>query len=166
MGALRSGERAMSRGDFAAAAGLLALHVADRPGDSRARLRLGQALFESGREKDGLREAGRAAAELGDGNPAGLIYALMLAESGSADKAADLTAKVKASDPENPFAAGIEALLLLKAGDAAGAAGVFESRGVFESPVFRARLLARIEDFILQAEKGKTWGEGYLKTVL
>ncbi len=166
MAGFRRAEAAFAAGDFSRAADLLGKHVESRPSDSKARMKLGLALFEAGRVKDGMKESEQAFSMLGGGNPASLLFALMLAESGDLKRARGIVAKVKEADPENPFAAGIESLLLLKSGEVMEAMGILESRGVFESPLFRAHLLAQIEDCISKAEKGKDWESGYLKTVL
>ena len=72
---------------------------------------------------------------------------------------------MRAADPGNPFARGLEALARLLEGNAREAAEALRS-GVFASPLFRAHLLAAAEKHLRRTLSPARWNEAYLETVL
>jgi thioredoxin-like negative regulator of GroEL len=139
--------------------------LAGRPDDAKARAKLCVALYETGRTEAALDAGEQVLAALPPESPANLLVALVLVETGRRDRAREVLAAVRAVDGENSFAAGLEALALLKEGKVAEALPILD-RGVFESPLFRAHLLAEVEDRLARLEKPADWQAGYLETVL
>ncbi|MHC4778661.1 MAG: tetratricopeptide repeat protein [Planctomycetota bacterium] len=160
----RRAESALAEGRFRQAADLYGRILAsdDRP---VFKVKRGLALWEAGSRKEGLAEARAGAKELPETHPGRLFLALMLVEEERRDEAEPLIRGVQEADPSNPFARGLTALARLASGQPGECAKLLED-GVFGSSLFRAHLLVKVEEHLMEGQPAARWTEGYLEMVL